>query len=130
MSLRMTEEEYRAFMRARGKDVPQAETKEVRRKYRNIPTTVEGKKFPSIHEAETYKLMKLQWRNGKFLGLATQVEFLLPGGVVYRCDFVTLNKDGTYTVFDAKSVATKEDKAYKIKKKQMKNCIGIEIQEI
>ena len=56
--------------------------------------------------------------------------FLLPGGVKYVADFVTLNTDGTWSVLDAKSEATSRDKAYRIKRKLMRECLGIEIEEV
>ena len=59
-----------------------------------------------------------------------QVPFDLPGGVKYIADFVTLERDGTFTVWDAKSEATARDKAYRIKKRQMKECLGINVQEV
>lgn len=48
----------------------------------------------------------------------------------YIADFVTQEADGTYTVYDAKSEATRKDKTYRLKRRQMKNCLGIEIQEV
>ena len=59
-----------------------------------------------------------------------QVPFLLPGGVKYIADFVVLEKDGTYTVMDAKSEATRKDKTYRLKKRLMRECLGLEIVEV
>ncbi|MCE5342571.1 MAG: DUF1064 domain-containing protein, partial [Eubacteriales bacterium] len=63
-------------------------------------------------------------------GVMTQVRFGVPGGVTYIADFVTLETDGTYRVLDAKSEATKRDKVYRLKKRLMKECLGIVIQEV
>lgn len=99
-------------------------------KYGNQETEKDGRRFDSKHEAAVYELLRLECLAGKHVGLACQVAFYLPGGVKYIADFVTLEADGTYTVYDAKSEATRKDKAYRIKYRQMKNCLGIEIQEV
>lgn len=108
----------------------EAESKPRRSKYGNRKTTVDGIEFDSQHEAETYLMFKLQVQSGIYRAVLCQVPFILPGGVKYKADFVTLNNDGTYTVFDAKSEATRKDKVYRVKYRQMKNCLGIEIQEV
>ena len=45
-------------------------------------------------------------------------------------DFVTFNADGSYTVYDAKSEATRRDKVYRLKRRQMRECLGLEIEEV
>lgn len=144
MALYMSEEQVRALCAKTGQKIPKKKRNgaldsqahamqalsEKRSKYGNVKTEVDGKLMDSKHEAEQYKLLQLQVRGGTYRAVLTQVPFLLPGGVVYKADFVTLNNDGTYTVFDAKSEATRKDKAYRIKYRQMKNCLGIEIKEI
>lgn len=101
-----------------------------RNKYGNQKVELDGELVDSKHEARVYLVIKNQVKQGLYRAVARQVVFLLPGGVKYIADFVTLNNDGTYTVFDAKSEVTRKDKVYRIKKKQMKNCLGIEIQEV
>ncbi len=107
-----------------------AEPKPRERKYGNRPTEYDGKRFDSKHEAQVYELLRLECLVGKHIGLACQVVFYLPGGVKYIADFVTQEADGTYTVYDAKSEATRKDKTYRLKRRQVKNCLGIEIQEV
>lgn len=63
-------------------------------------------------------------------GVVCQQAFALPGGVKYIADFVALKNDGTYDVIDAKSEATRKDKVYRLKRKQMRNVLGIEIVEV
>lgn len=140
MGLYMTEEWLREYCAKHGRPLPREMRKPKQEpeaappakpaKYRNKKTTVDGIEFDSLHEAQVYQVLKTQWLNGEYRGLMCQVPFLLPGGVKYYADFVTLNRDGTYTVFDAKSEATRKDKTYRIKKRQMKNCLEIEIQEV
>lgn len=140
MALYMSEEQVRALCAKTGQKLPalkrnashepERETARRRSKYGNIKTEVDGELADSKHEAECYKAFQLQVKGGLYRAVLFQVPFLLPGGVVYKADFVTLNNDGTYTVYDAKSEATRKDKAYRIKNRQMKNCLNIEIKEI
>lgn len=132
MALRMTEDEYAAYIAARRRERMResaAESKP-RRKYGNEPTERDGKRFDSRHEAQVYDRLRLECLAGEHTGLARQVAFYLPGGVKYIADFVTLEADGRYRVYDAKSEATRRDKVYRLKKRQMKECLGIEIQEV
>lgn len=100
------------------------------RKYGNQPTEHDGKRFDSKHEAHVYEMLRLECIAGNHIGLACQVAFYLPGGVRYFADFVTYEADGTYRVYDAKSEATRRDKVYRLKRRQMKECLGIEIHEV
>lgn len=99
-------------------------------KYGNRKTDYAGRTFDSAHEAEVYKQLELQVRAGELLGVICQQPFILPGGVKYVADFIVLKRDRTYDVIDAKSEATRKDKVYQIKRKQMRACLGIEIVEI
>ena len=137
--LTFTEEWLRDYERRTGKHaheqnggpLPPAEGGEKRRsKYGNRKTTYDGRTFDSAHEAEIYRQLELRVRAGELRGVACQVAFILPGGVKYVADFVTLNTDGTWSVLDAKSEATSRDKAYRIKRKLMRECLGIEIEEV
>ena len=136
MALRMTEEEYRSMVAERmarsmrqskqaQQSAPQPEEQPKRSKYGNRKTELDGITFDSAHEASVWHGLKLELQAGEYKGVARQVAFGLPGGVTYVADFVTLNNDGTYTVLDAKSSATRENAVYKLKKKQMKNCLGL-----
>ncbi len=104
--------------------------KQKRSKYGNQKTCINGIPFDSKHEAQCYETLELRRMAGEIQAVLTQVAFLLPGGVKYIADFVTLNTDGTYGVLDAKSPATRKDKVYRLKKRLMKNCLGIEIEEV
>lgn len=108
----------------------QTETKPKRKKYGNVPTVLDGKRFDSKHEAAFYQELMVRVKADEICGVTCQQEFLLPGGVKYIADFVALNRDGTYTVYDAKSIATKRDKVYRLKKRLLRECLGIEIQEV
>ena len=99
-------------------------------KYGNKRTERGGRVFASKHEADVYDDLMLQLRAEEIYGVFCQFPFLLPGDVVYIADFVTLNQDGTYTVLDAKSEATRKDKVYRLKRRLMDKCLGIKIKEV
>ena len=99
-------------------------------KYGNEPVDVDGERFDSRHEARVYERLRLEGLAGAHVGLARQVTFLLPGGVKYVADFVLLNRDGSYRVLDAKSTATRKNAVYRLKKRQMKACLGLDVEEV
>lgn len=137
MALRMTEEEYAAFERKRkGGGMTQAadakpETPPKRSKYGNRKIEIDGMKFDSVHEADVYLGLALRMKAGELKCVCRQVPFDLPGGIKYIADFVTIRPDMTIEgVYDAKSPATRKDRVYINKRKQMKACWDIEIQEV
>ena len=141
MSLRMTEEEYADLMKRRalpcvpakpsGVSVADMDAPKKRPKYGNRKVEIDGMKFDSQHEADVYFGTLLpSWRCGTYKLLARQVPFDLPGGIRYIADFVTVSVDGHVSVIDAKSEATRKNRVYINKKKQMKAIWGIEIMEV
>ena len=108
---------------------PEVETKK-RSKYGNQKTESGGKRFDSKHEAKVYEELRLRCLGGEFTGLGCQVAFYLPGGIKYIADFVAFLPDGGFVVIDAKSEATRKDKVYRLKRRLMKECRNIEIQEV
>ena len=138
-TLRFTEEEYAALQRRRGLNRCAAPTQSgvsvadmgKRQKYGNQRVEIDGIKFDSKHEANVYQELMLRVRAGELKTVCRQVKFDLPGGIVYIADFVTVNPDMSIEgVYDAKSPATKQNRVYINKKKQMKACWGIEIREV
>lgn len=97
-----------------------------RGKYNAKPTAFNGKRYASRHEAERAAQIRLLWQGHQIAAFAEQVEFLLPGGIRYRADFILLHHDGTFTVEDAKGYKTKE---YTMKKKLMAE-MGFKIREV
>lgn len=142
MSLRLTEEEYAAMMKRRGLpcvpakasgvSLADAEEKPKRRsKYGNHRVEINGMKFDSKAEAGAYVLLNQRVRDGELKVLLRQVSFDLPGGIRYVADFVTIRPDMTVeAVIDVKSTATRKNRVYINKKKQMKAVWGIEIVEL
>ena len=125
----MTIEEYRKLI------------KESENKYgAKKTTTIDGKTFDSIKEANRYTSLLLLQRAGVISDLQTQVKFvliptqrdddgkLLEKECSYKADFV-YKRDGELVVEDTKSKATKTTE-YIIKRKLMLHIHNIRIQEI
>lgn len=135
MPMRMTEEEYTEFMKRRDfNTLGTPETlpdKPKRRKYGNRRVEIDGMKFDSKHEAGAYIMLMQRVKAGELKCVLRQVPFDLPGGIRYIADFVTIRPDMSIeAVIDAKSEATKKNRVYINKKKQMKAVWGIEIVEV
>lgn len=141
--MRMTEEEFTAFMQRRnqqGMAMTRQEHAAIhgavlpeepkRSKYGNRRVTVDGMKFDSQHEADVYAGLILRVKAGELKTVLRQVAFDLPGGVRYVADFLTIDQDNRAAVYDAKSEATQKDKVYRLKKRQMRECLGLEIIEL
>lgn len=102
-----------------------------RQKYGNRRVEIDGMKFDSQHEAAIYQELMLRVRAGELKSVLRQVSFDLPGGIRYVADFVAIAPDFRIEgVYDAKSPATKQNRVYINKKKQMKACWDIEIKEV
>lgn len=103
------------------------------RKYRNVPTVVDGIRFDSRAESRRWLELKLMEKCGMIRELERQVSYDLPvnGEIVcrYRADFVYRLPSGEITVEDIKSPAS-ITAAYRIKAKLMKAIWGITISEV
>lgn len=102
-------------------------------KYRAKPIEIDGHRFPSQKEGARYRQLKLLEANGEVRNLRLQVEYRMEvAGVLickYRADFVyeELRKGEWISVCeDVKGYRTPE---YRLKRKLMKACHGIEIRE-
>lgn len=119
--------------------IKDAVQKAKRSKYGNIRTEINGIKFDSKKEARRYTELLELYKAGKIEGLKLQRVFTLqeafttPEGervqaIKYIADFV-YEQDGITVVEDVKSAATKNNAAYKLKKKMMA-ARGYIIQEV
>ena len=103
-----------------------------RPKYGNKKVTVQGIKFDSKWESQRYLYIKSLERAGTVKDLELQVRYNLMVNDEKICAYIAdfryqkQNKDGEWyeVVEDAKGVETPE---FKLKKKLMKACLGIEI---
>ena len=141
MGLRWTEEDLKDYQ-ARQKRQPkqrsivsvpikqQVEDAVRRNKYGNRRVEVDGIRFDSQKEARYYEELMLRYRAGDLKLVLLQVPFILPGPVRYYADFLTIDNDGRFEVIDVKSEATRKNRVYINKKKQMKAVWGIEIKEV
>ena len=102
------------------------------RKYRNVPTTVDGKRFASKREAARYQTLVMRQRVGEIRGLECQPRYpLVVNGVkvaTYVADFVYAVADtGELVVEDAKGVRTRD---YVMKSKLLLALYGHQVREV
>lgn len=101
---------------------------------------IDGKQFPSRHEAVRYLILKDKLRRGEIQGLKLQVKFqLLPPQrkgkhklreAVYIADF-TYYRNGELVVEDAKGYKGGEAyRLFKLKKKMMLSRYDIWVEEV
>ena len=103
-----------------------------RPKYGNKKVTVQGIKFDSKWESERYLYIKSLERAGRVRNLELQVRFNLLVNDQKICAYIAdfryekenANGDWETIIEDAKGVETPE---FKLKKKLMKACLGIDI---
>lgn len=87
-------------MRLRGWPAPASS------KYRAQPVVIDGIRFPSKLQASVYGSIKLLQRAGEVHYFLREVPLHLPGGVIYRVDFLVFYADGRVRYLDAKGVET------------------------
>ena len=116
--------------------------KKRRQKYGNkVTTDADGVKHASKNQATRYRDLGMLMKSGEILMLAREVRFRLPGSVEWIADHVYatqrgleviagLVESGDVTIEDVKSPATQKNAVYRMKKKQVRECLGIEIKEI
>ena len=123
--MRWTEEQYREYLKRKGKiDNEILDQEPKKSKYKNEKTIVDGIQFDSIKEAEYYCKLKILKKAGEIKDFGLQPRFELQpafekNGVKYQpityvADFVIVNNDGTTDVVDVKGFETQ---VFKIKKK-------------
>jgi len=101
------------------------------KKYRNhVVVDAEGLRHDSKKEERRWRELGVMLRAGEIRWLARQVRFGLPGNTEYRCDFMYETKAGKRVIEDVKSPATRKEKAYRIKVRQLKAIHGVVVTEI
>lgn len=123
-----TEDDVRRFCERTGQPLPHGMAIQDKKpsKYRNKRTEANGRVYDSAREAKRATELRLLVQSGEAAALFEQVPFHLPGGIVYKADFVILQWDGTFTIEDSKGVLTKE---YRLKKRLMA-AQGLTITEV
>lgn len=77
-----------------------------RHKYGAKRDARDGITFDSKAEARYYDTLVLRQRAGEILFFLRQTPFHLPGGVVYRLDFLEFHADGSVHAVDVKGLET------------------------
>lgn len=102
-------------------------------KYRNVPTIVDGVRFASKREAKYYLELRHRESSGEVGGVDMQRRFALiaPNGMLictYVADFCFWDHvEGRFRCIDVKGVETD---VFKIKRKLMKACLGIDVEVV
>jgi hypothetical protein len=99
-------------------------------KYHNVPVLIDGIKFDSQKEGRYYAELKLRRQAGEVVRFEMQVPFQISINdkkvCKYYADFVEYWRDGSRHVVDVKGRKTA---VYQLKKKLVRACFGIEIEE-
>lgn len=135
--MRMTEEQYRSHMAARGIRVASTAVPVVAlpkpSKYRNVKVLDGGIKHDSRKEHRRWLDLSLRERAGDIQSLRRQVPYaLVVNGVLvcqYLADFVYV-EDAATIVEDCKSPPTRIKPEYRIKLKLMQAIHAIQIREV
>ena len=100
-------------------------------KFRNKPQSIDGYRFLSMLEAKRYTDLKLMERAGEIKNLEVHPRFPLFVGshhiCTYEADFRYSDNRGTVHIEDTKGFRTA---LFILKKKLMKACHGIEVEEV
>lgn len=103
------------------------------RKFRNVPTEVDGRVFASRKEARRFGELRLLERAGEISDLQIQPAFPLTvnGKLVckYLADF-SYQRGGVRVVEDVKSEITRKHPVYRVKNKLFAAVMGFEITEV
>lgn len=104
-------------------------------KYKAKKVAFDGHTFDSTAEMVVYKQLKFRLMCGSIKDLRLQVKYELRVYGTHIADYVsdfvyTVSKTGKVEVVDVKSSYTAKLPAYRIKKKLLKACHGIEIVEV
>ena len=116
--LRLTPEQYAAL-----------NSKRKATKYRAVATRVDGIKFDSTKEARCWQDMCLQQQAGQITELRRQIPFAMVVNGHHVCEYwadFVFKREGKTVVMDAKGFRTE---IFKLKRKLMLACHGIEIRE-
>ena len=85
-----------------------------RHKFNARPTTVDGRRYDSKREARFAAELRNRKLAGEVVGWLEQVPLHLPGGVIYRLDFLIFEANDTVRAVEVKG---RETQAWKIKKR-------------
>lgn len=98
----------------------------MRHKFNAKKTEIDNHKFPSKKEAAYYLKLKKRVDEGEVQFFLRQCPFHLPGGIIYRIDFMEFWTDGTVHFIDVKGFVTPE---YRLKKRLLEEFYPVTIEE-
>ena len=121
----ISEYEFKKLFPKQAAELENELTGELKSKYKNVKTEVNGILFDSKKEAEYYKNLLLLKQAGEVVDIKLQPEFELQEGYIkdgakirpikYIADFLVVYKDGHIEIIDTKGY--RKDKVYLLKKK-------------
>jgi hypothetical protein len=103
--------------------------KRTQTKYRNTRTEYNSVMYDSRKEADRAWELDQMLKAGIITGYRRQVPYTLPGGIVYKADFVVIYPDGHEEIEDVKGGEATKTAVYRMKKKLMAS-IGNFIREV
>lgn len=103
-----------------------------RHKYNAVKTIVDGHVFPSKAEAKRYGELKLLEKAGEISELVLQPRFDLRVNGIHICHYIA---DFSYVEWKNMEIVVEDVKGFvtdlfRIKKRLMKACCGIDVQEV
>ena len=115
------------------KPEPKAEGLGTGKRYGNKKTIVFGIEFDSVKESRRYMVLRAREAEGKISGLETHKVYELSVNdqliCRYEADFVYMVGEAQ-VVEDVKSMITRKKESYRLKRKLMRACRGIELVEV
>jgi hypothetical protein len=104
------------------------------RKYRNVPTVYNGRRYDSKKEAKYAKLLDMLRlvadSEGRVIMWFPQVPFKFKCGTKMIVDFLICFADGRWELHDTKGGQATKTQVYRIKKKMLKHEYGLDIKEV
>lgn len=103
-----------------------------RNKFGAIRTEIDGIKFHSKKEAARYEVLRDLYSSGLISELRLQVSHTLTVNGMKICRYISdfeYTENGVRIIEDVKSPRTLKEPTYRLKKKLMQACLGLEIRE-
>lgn len=96
-------------------------------KFHAVPTEYGGRKYPSKKQAQYAQELELRIKAGEVLFYLEEVPFRLPGGIIYRLDFMEFWANGEVHLVETKGMKTRD---YLIKKRMVETLFPVSIEEV
>ena len=100
---------------------------QLRHKFNAQRTEYAGRRYPSKKQANYAQELDLRVKANEVLFYLEEVPFRLPGGVVYRADFIEFWVNGEVHIVDTKGYRTQD---YIAKKRMVEALYPVKIEEV